>query len=239
MRVLVTRPEQSGARTAERLTEGGFQPVLLPLTQTQPLPVEIDPDPASFDLIAVTSANALRHASPKLLDTLRDRPCFTVGQETARAAARRGFSDVTPGNGDATALAQRLSTQSGARILYLCGRLRRPAFEDMLRKAGLAVTPLETYDTLSIDYTPEDIASQIGPEPVDFVLVYSAEAAIALLRLIKSAAPHLFGPETCFLCIAPRVSAVLAGQHLKTLAAPEPTEASLLSALRDISSTKP
>jgi len=137
---------------------------------------------------------------------------------------------------DATAMAARLSAQRGARILYLCGRLRRPAFEDTLGKAGVLVTPLETYDTLSIDYTPDEIAAHIGHEPVDGVLVYSAEAAIALLRLIKSVVPHLFGANTCFLCISPRVAALLAGQHLKTLAAPEPTESSLISALRDISS---
>lgn len=235
MRVLVTRPEQSGLRTAERLTELGFQPILLPLTRTEPLPVATAADPAAIERIAVTSANALRHAPPDLLAALRDVPCFTVGQETANAAMRRGFSNVTAADGDAATLATALSKDPGMRILYLCGRLRRPIFENLLREAGVIVTPVETYDTLAIDYTPAQLAAQIGSQPVQCVLVYSAEAAIALLRLLRSATPRAIHRETIFLGISRRVTAVLAGQHLKTQAATEPTEPALLSALRDIS----
>ncbi|RVD11473.1 uroporphyrinogen-III synthase, partial [Mesorhizobium sp. M7A.F.Ca.ET.027.02.1.1] len=38
LRVLVTRPEPGASRTAHRLEEAGFQPVLLPLTETKALP---------------------------------------------------------------------------------------------------------------------------------------------------------------------------------------------------------
>ncbi|MGB5801993.1 MAG: hypothetical protein WBG88_17980, partial [Mesorhizobium sp.] len=41
-RVLVTRPEPGAAGTAKRLAALGFEPVLLPLTQTVALPVAKD-----------------------------------------------------------------------------------------------------------------------------------------------------------------------------------------------------
>lgn len=241
MRVLVTRPEQGGARTAERLVELGIQPVLLPLTRTEPLALPVGIDFTAFDAVAVTSANALRHAAPPTLDLIRGLACFTVGRETANAAERRGFTRITVGDGDAPALARTITRElrRGARLLYLCGRLRRSAFEQLLGRAGIAVTAIETYDTLAIDYTPEEVANHIGQPAIDCVLVYSVEAAIALLRLIRSIAAHSFVPRTRFFCISPRVAALLAGQGLEIVVARDPTEASLLSALRDISSKQP
>ncbi|RWD19075.1 MAG: uroporphyrinogen-III synthase, partial [Mesorhizobium sp.] len=40
LRVLVTRPEPGASRTAQRLEEMGFQPILLPLTETVALPAK-------------------------------------------------------------------------------------------------------------------------------------------------------------------------------------------------------
>ncbi|TIX52492.1 MAG: uroporphyrinogen-III synthase, partial [Mesorhizobium sp.] len=42
VRVLVTRPEPGASRTAQRLLDQGFQPILLPLTETVALPVDAD-----------------------------------------------------------------------------------------------------------------------------------------------------------------------------------------------------
>lgn len=241
MRVLVTRPECGARRTAERLTELGAEPVLLPLTRIDPLPFPDEFDASGLDAVAATSANALRHAAPDLLAAIARPPCFVVGEESANAARRRGLLDVRVGDGDAAGLARLLASTlpRGGRLLYLCGRLRRPEFEAALAGVGIAVAALETYETLAIDYTSPELAEHLGNQPVDAVLVYSAEAAIALLRLIKSIAPHAFAARTRFICISPRVAAVLGGHGLEIVVAQEPTEGFVLSALRDISSVRP
>lgn len=240
MRILVTRPEPGASRTAAELAAQGFEPVLLPLTRIEPLETE-EIDALRFDAVAVTSANALRHASETLLSAIRRLPCFVVGQATGQAAKAAGFAHVEAGDGDAVALARTMvaGMRPGTRLLYLCGRLRRPEFERALGKAGLAVVAVETYATLPIDYTAEELQAQIGAEPIAVATVYSAEAAMALLRLIRSLAVPALSVHPRMLCISPRVAAVLSGEGFETVVAPEPSEASMLSALRDISPARP
>jgi uroporphyrinogen-III synthase len=240
MRVLITRPEPGAARSAAEITALGLQPITLPLTRIEPTATDTI-DAAPFDAVAVTSTNALRHASAELVAGIRHLPCFAVGSVTARTARECGFTEVRQGDGDAAGLARTIIGQNkpGSRIAYLCGRLRRSVFEDELAEAGLAVTPIETYETLPVDYTDHELAARMGGEPIELAVVYSAEAAIALVRLLKSAMLPALTPLPRIVCISARVATVLAAEGLKTVVAAEPTEASMLSALRDISSAEP
>src|SRR5262245_13133093 len=100
-RVLVTRPEPGASRTARRLAEQGFEPVVLPLTEIRALPSDHFPDAANVDAVAVTSANAIRHAPRPLISTLAGKPVFAIGGETARAVKNAGFATVFEGRGNA------------------------------------------------------------------------------------------------------------------------------------------
>src|SRR5262245_6534472 len=103
-RVLVTRPEPGASHTARRLAGAGFEPVILPLTEIRPLPFHRIAGVGAADAIAVTSANAIRHAPQDLISALRQKPLFAVGGETARAAKNAGFADVFEGPGDSAGL---------------------------------------------------------------------------------------------------------------------------------------
>ena len=139
-RVLVTRPEPRASQTAKRLRHMGFLPLMLPLSETRALPVVSVPE--TFDAVAVTSANAIGHASQALLERLAGSRCYVVGQKTAAAAREAGFADIVTGPGDAEALADAIvsAEKCGAAILYLCGRVRLLAFEKSLRAAGRPMT---------------------------------------------------------------------------------------------------
>ena len=192
MRVLVTRPEPGAARTAARLRALGLDAILLPLSETRPL--SVDPDAAAPDTaaVAVTSANALRHAPPALIARLAALPCHAVGKRTAEAARAAGFRTVTEGPGDAAGLARLVATDlAGRKLAYLCGRMRFPGFEDCLSRAGVTVCPVETYDTLAVVYSDEKARTRLSGGPVDAVLLYSVKAAEAARDLI--ARPALAG----------------------------------------------
>ncbi|TIT17702.1 MAG: uroporphyrinogen-III synthase, partial [Mesorhizobium sp.] len=60
LRVLVTRPEPGASRTARRLADAGFQPILLPLTETVALAV--DAGAVADAAAAITSFGAWRTA---------------------------------------------------------------------------------------------------------------------------------------------------------------------------------
>lgn len=184
-RVLVTRPEPGASRTAARLRAMGFEPVLLPLSKTVPLAVDPGTSVDHAAALAITSANAVRHAPAELLNRLRGLPCHAVGARTAAAAREAGFISVVEGPGDAAALADRLAgTLSGKALIYLCGRVRFAGFEERLGKAGVHVRPVETYDTVAVDHSSEDVADALGGGKVDAILLYSATAAAAACELV-------------------------------------------------------
>ncbi len=163
-RVLVTRPEPGASATARRLEEVGFSPVIMPLSETLALPVDVSAIPHDMDAVVVTSANAIRHASDDLIASLAGRRLFAVGRKTAKAAREAGFASVIEGSGDAVGLADKIVAElpAGSRILYLTGRVRLDHFERSVAESGLRIFVTETYDTRRIDYPEEAVASLLA-----------------------------------------------------------------------------
>lgn len=233
-RVLVTRPEPGASRTADRLAAAGFDPVILPLTETRILPVSPTAFGVKADAVAVTSASAIRHSPTELIGSLAHLPCFAVGGRTAKEARDAGFSDVFEGPGEAAGLAGRIKGEGTIkRIAYLCGRVRRPDFERALSSAGVAVVAVETYDTIEKCVVPEAPHPAFENGPLDAVLLFSAVAAKALNALIR---PHRCPPgleSAEFFCLSARIAESL--EHVppeKIHVAAEPTEDELLSLMK-------
>lgn len=226
-RVLVTRPEPGASRTAGRLAALGHEPVVLPLTETQPLPVDPALSLDGVELVALTSAAAARHAGARLVARLAGLPCLAVGAATAAAARAAGFAFVQTGPGDAAGLARLAAGSGAARMAYLCGRVRRPEVENRLAEAGMSVLAIETYDTLAVE-SPATALNEAGLGTIDAVLLYSAAAAAAFRPL----AARLRVRDAMLLCLSPRVAAALSGVEPSRIhVAPEPEEDALLSLL--------
>ncbi|MBZ9994735.1 uroporphyrinogen-III synthase [Mesorhizobium sp. BH1-1-4] len=234
LRVLVTRPEPGASRTARRLQEAGFQPLLLPLTETVALPVDAGLIPKDAAAVAITSANAVRHASKGIVAALAALPCHAVGARTAEAAREAGFASVIDGPGDAGPLADGLAAAfPGEAIAYLCGRVRFPLFERRLEAAGVRVEAIETYDTAAVDYQDEAILARLSGQPVDAVLLYSATAAAAMQSLAKRPALQKIFERTRFFALSARIAAAFgdsAGKAMRIAARPD--EEALLRLLR-------
>src|ERR1700733_15762101 len=104
MAVLVTRPHPDNETTAATLRSRGFEVLLAPMLRFEPIAFQDDTD-ARYGAVIVTSANALRGIEPHIAGhRLLQLPLYAVGEHTAAAARRLGFSKVIPANGDATAL---------------------------------------------------------------------------------------------------------------------------------------
>ena len=234
LRVLVTRPEPGASRTAQRLQETGFQPILLPLTETAALPVDAGLFPGDAVAVAITSANAVRLASRELIAALAGLPCHAVGTRTAEAARKAGFLSVSEGPGDAEALAASLAGRlSGMIIVYLCGRVRFPVFEQRLRVAGVQVHAVETYDTVAVGYSDEAILERLSGRPADAVLLYSAKAAAAMQILARRPALQGLFEKTRFFALSTRIAAVLDGTaDGRIRIAAQPDEETLLALLQ-------
>ncbi|TSE13792.1 uroporphyrinogen-III synthase [Mesorhizobium intechi] len=234
LRVLVTRPEPGASRTARRLQDAGFQPVVLPLTETVALPADAGFVTGDAVAVAVTSANAVRHAPKKVIAALAARPCHAVGARTAEAARKMGFSSIIEGSGDAEALADAIAAAfPGKAITYLCGRVRFPMFEQRLEAAGVLVRTVETYDTLPVPYCDETILALLSGQPVDAVLLYSAKAAVLMQALIKRPALQEAFQKTRFIALSARIADAFGDGAAKAIRiAAQPDEEALLALLR-------
>ncbi|CAN7237886.1 uroporphyrinogen-III synthase [Phyllobacterium sp. LjRoot231] len=230
--VLVTRPQPGATRTAERLRGLGYEPLVLPLTEIAPVPVTL---PArSFDAVAITSANALRHAPEEFLGSILDLPCFVVGDVTADLARRIGFKNVSVGDGDGDSLGETLdiSVKPGARILYLTGRVRAPDFEESILAHGRQIDPLPVYGTDSVSYSTDFLIDFFSNRGVNICLLYSRRGAEAFLQLLERVEFDYLFENTKFICLSNRIADVLEGKKITSISvAKRPNEAALFDLL--------
>lgn len=232
-RVLVTRPEPGAAGTARRLAQLGHEPVLLPLSQTQALPLAAGCFPQDVAAVAITSANAISHAPEDLISALAALPCHTVGEKTAKAAREAGFRDVHEGPGNAADLAGQLARElAGAKLAYLCGRLRFTLFEERLAEAGIRVHVLESYNTVALNHTGDAVMARLSNQQVDAVLLYSAMAAQAAGELMaRPGLRPLFEGAELFALSGRIASALGEVADTRVHVAPRPDETALLALL--------
>lgn len=214
-RILVTRPEPGASTTAAKLVERGYSAAVLPLTRIVPLSVREEHFSGPFTSVAATSANAVRHAPPRLLATLRHLPAFAVGERTKEAFRKHGFARIRSSRQDAGKLAETIVAHSSRhmRVAYLCGRERTKVFEAEIDKRGMESAAIETYDAEIVRYEADSLRKRLAGEPFDAVLLYSARAAEACGRLLESGAVELaLFEKTRFLCLSPRIATVLPGR---------------------------
>jgi len=236
-RLLVTRPEPAASKVAQKLARDGHTVSILPLTRVVPLLVSEDLLAGPFDAVAATSANAVRHAPDGLLSSMKGLPAFAVGERTAQAFQRHGFSAVHRAGGDAETLAALVVRhfRMGSRLAYLCGHVRMPAFERKMQKGGLELTAIETYDAEIVSYKADLLRNILAGEPFDAVLLYSGRAAEAFVALLDGgqAESALFA-RARFLCLSRKIARSLPEKWRERAAsAASPDESALFDLLAE------
>ena len=234
MRVLVCRPAAQANRTASRLTELGHRPLVAPVLTI--VPTQALPPPGELDAIVVTSRNAVAALEPHRARFGATR-VFAVGPRTAEALAEAGFAELRIASGDGASLAAAViaGTETGARLLHIAGRDRRPEPARSLREAGRQVDVWEAYAAEPALVLPEPARAALASGSVDAVLHYSARSAELLVRLVREAglaAPFL-APR--HLCLSAAVAAAL-GDMPRLAVAAEPGEDRLLALLDEAAS---
>ena len=149
------------------------------------------------------------------------------------ATAVASLATAPASTGNAEALADAIAGDfSSKTIVYLTGRVRFPAFEARLQAEGMLVRAVETYDTVTLDYSDDAIVERLSGQAVEAALLYSAKAATALQTLVgRPALHHLFEKMQVF-TLSGRIAAALdegAGEKIRI--AREPHEEALLELL--------
>ena len=233
--VWITRPQPGATRTAGMLAEAGYEPFLLPLTEIRACDPGLSPeDAAGFDAIAVTSANAFRHAPAALLESLSGKPVYAVGDATAAEARSRGFAAVESGGGGVDDLVSLLAKRErpGTSTLYLCGRIRTGDLDRKLEEKGVQCRAAEVYTAEIVSYPTEYFRNALNRHAPDAVLFHSTLSATAFTGSVLPLLSQDF-EKTMFFVLSPRIAATLPAELTpRTTIAAEPNERALLAALR-------
>jgi len=235
--IWITRPEPGAGRTAERVAALGFDPLVLPLTEVEPVDPEIDMEDAErAGFVAVTSSNAIRLAPKPLLDVLKARTVYTVGDATKAEAEAHGFVQVVSARGAVDDLVALIAgrEKAGSTGVYLCGRRRTGDLEGKLAAHGISCTLAEVYAAYSVSQPTQKLTAALTGRRPDAVLFHSALSAHAFCGLGANAGIELF-EKTLFFALSERIAQALpAWAQARATVAAAPDEENLLAALRAV-----
>jgi uroporphyrinogen-III synthase len=186
-RVIVTRAEPGASLTAGELAKRGVDPILAPIFRIEATG-GVPPDPAAFQALLFTSANAVRSfsASPAWLT----KTAFCVGAATAAAAQSVGFVRCPHANGDSHALLALVRAQllpADGRLLHVRGVDVAGDLFGQLGGLGFSTDLLITYRSVAARTLPAAAVTALqddAPCPLA-VLFHSprgAELGASLLR---------------------------------------------------------
>lgn len=170
--IAVLRPEPGNRITAAAVEGRGRIAIRLPLFATRPLAWAV-PDPAAYDALILTSANAVRLAGEGLA-TLRGLPVHAVGEATASAARRAHFDVIATGGAGAAALVAQAKAAGVHRALHLAGQ------ERTLHAGGIVADVIPVYASEVLPVSVADVAALAGC----VALVQSARAGARLAELV-------------------------------------------------------
>jgi uroporphyrinogen-III synthase len=119
MKLLIIRPQPGADATAKRAAEWGIKTITAPLFAAQPVAWDM-PDPANYDSLMLTSANAVIHAGTGL-DALKNLPVLAVGEATKAQAVVAGFDVTLTGQAGVSGLVKTAQLAGHKRILWLAG----------------------------------------------------------------------------------------------------------------------
>lgn len=208
-RLVVVRPEPGNARTVAAARAAGWTVDAMPLFAVRPL-AWTAPDPAGFDALLLTSANAVRHGGEGLA-ALRPLPVLAVGQATAAAARAAGFRVALTGEEDGAALIASARRMGFARLLHLAGRDHR----------ALDVAALVPVYVSEAVPPPADAPARLAGA---VVLLHSPRAARCVAALASDRA------ATALAAISAAALAAAGPGWRHGVAAAHPTDAALLAA---------
>jgi uroporphyrinogen-III synthase len=230
VRLLVTRPESDGERTAAALRQHGHVVFTAPLLRIEPI-LDAPIDQQHWAAILITSANAAAAiALHPRKSALLDVPVFAVGDRSAEAMRATGFTKVISAGGAVADLTRLVAEhmKPGATLLYLAGEDRAGDLAGDLAAKGFNVQTVVLYRAVTATLLPKEAVDALTAG-VDGVLHFSRRSAAAYVAGAGAAGLSSRALEPTQFCLSEQIAAPLrrAGAARIRVAA-RPNEAALI-----------
>jgi uroporphyrinogen III methyltransferase / synthase len=218
--VAVTRARAQASELARSLERLGASVVQAPVIATRALAGEAL-DPSKYDLVCVTSVNAVDALFDRLAAGGRDARALAgariaaIGAGTAAALAARGvLADVVPERSVAEGLVEALAQLPVRRALIARASAGREVLPDALRARGAEVDVVALYETLPQPLSERTLARALSADYITFTssstVRYFLQAAGALRDGAGEASDRCgLSPATRIVSIGPATSETL------------------------------
>jgi uroporphyrinogen-III synthase len=232
MRVVVTRPQADGERTATALRARGHEVLVAPLMRVVPIASDLSGD---WGAVVITSANAPAAVVDNPgRDALLTLPMITVGKRSADAAREARFTEVSTAGGDVRDLIRLLVARrfdKAGPLLYLAGEDRAADLIGELTVHGIAAEMRVIYRSATAPL-PSELIEALTAGEVDAVLHFSRRSAENYLSGAKDAGITAEALKPRHVCLSEQIAAPLVAAGATSIAiAARPDEATLIELL--------
>jgi uroporphyrinogen III methyltransferase/synthase len=194
--VAVTRARAQASGLAQRLQELGASVVQTPTIRTRELsdPALRSLDPASYDLLCLTSPNGAQFLFKRLVEGGRDARALAgtqvaaIGPGTAHALAEHGIvADIVPERSLAESLVEALNGLDIRRALVATASGARDVLPKALRERGAEVDVLALYETVA---EPPSRSALERARAADYITFTSASAVRFFWDALRARVGH-------------------------------------------------
>lgn len=184
-KLLLLRPEPGLSASVDRARALGLEVIACPLFRVEPVEWQA-PEPADYDALLLTSANAVRLGGVELA-RLKDLPVHAVGEATAAVAREAGFRVETIGNGSAVDLLA--SLPRSLRLIHVAGEDHRHVGDRPIeRRIAYRAAAIDDPDLPPLDGLVAAIHSPRAGKRLGELASHRAATAIAAISAAAASA---------------------------------------------------
>lgn len=220
--ILLPRPEQHLAKTQKALESEGFSAILpLSLSCPQHLSIAV---PHNATALIFTSQFGVHPALPRL-------PAACVGEATAHLAEHLKFPVTIIGTTNAESLARSIiaAHRTPQHFLHPHGEKAPLSWHKLLHDAGHTITPLLAYTTGFVASISVLHRQLLQKNPPTHTLLFSANSAEHLAKLLKQAN---IAPNGTAICLSEAVAKAAKPHWPRVLVATTPSQEALIACLK-------
>lgn len=202
-RVLLIRPLEDALPIAKTLELKGVESLIYPLFKARFLPIPLLKSPQALIL---TSKNALRAIEE--YKELKKIPLYAVGDQTARFAQDKGFSNVLSASGTHQELTELIlghaHPQKGV-LWHLSGEVIRGNIVNELRSKGFEAERHIVYQIIEADNFPDALLFDIQNKKISHIMFFSPHTTAIFVNLLNKNALEKLAYEMTALCLSQEV----------------------------------
>ncbi len=187
-KILITRPQNEARELAFYLENKGFEAIIEPIFSVKSS--EITEKFAENEIQAIILTSIGANEAFLAANFAKNVKIFTIGEKTAQKLLQNGYENVIfPKISNFLALKELIlenCDKNKGKILYFCGNFITFDFAKWLESEGFLAQKILAYKIEYKDSFSSDFLNKIKSQKIDYVLVFSKNAAKNLYFLVKN-----------------------------------------------------